>query len=110
MMVVSELPRWWTLPLRVRWSKLVMSSGSGSGGSGNCAELFGVVGMVVILGLLALTGLYAKSRKAMYAIALARCHLWLAPEDVSLSAADPDIQELPVALYYPLADSLVYAA
>ena len=54
--------------------------------------------------------LYAKSRKAMDAIALARRHLWLAPEGFSLSAADPDIQEPPVALYHPLADSLVYAA
>ena len=38
-MVVSVLPtcwtKWWTLPLRVRWSKLVMSSGSFSGGSGS---------------------------------------------------------------------------
>ena len=46
----------------------------------------------------------------MYAIALTRRYLWLAPEGFSLSAADPDIQELPVALYHPLADSLVYAA
>ena len=48
--------------------------------------------------------------EAMDAIALARRHLWLALEGFSLSAADPDIQKLPVALYYPLADSLAYAA
>ena len=46
----------------------------------------------------------------MDAIALARRHLWLAPEGFPLFAADPDIQEPPVALYHPLADSLVYAA
>ena len=34
------------------------------------------------------------------AIALARRHLWLASEGFSLSVADPDIQELPVALYH----------
>ena len=55
-------------------------------------------------------GLYAKSRKAMDAITLARRHLWLAPGGFSLSAADPDIQDLPVTLYHPLADSLAYAA
>ena len=48
--------------------------------------------------------------KVMDAIALARRHLWLALEGFSLSAADPDIQELPVALYHPLADPLAYAA
>ncbi len=37
------------------------------------------------------------------AIALVRRHLWLASEGFSPSAADPDIQELPVALYYRLA-------
>ena len=46
----------------------------------------------------------------MDAIALARRRLWLALEGFSLSAADPDIQELPVALYHPLADPLAYAA
>ena len=56
-----------------------------------------------------LAGLYAKSRKAMDAIALARRQPQVAPEGFSLSAADPDIQEPPVALYHPLADSLVYA-
>ena len=61
------------------------------------------VGQIHHQGLVHQAGLYAKSRKAMYAIALA-------PEGFSLSAADPDIQELPVALYHPLADSLVYAA
>ena len=44
------------------------------------------------------------------AIALVRRHLWLAPEGFSRSAADPDIQELPVALYHRLVDSLAYAA
>ena len=44
------------------------------------------------------------------AIALARRHLWLASEGFSLSVADPDIQELPVALYHRLVDSLAYAA
>ena len=43
------------------------------------------------------------------AIALARRHLWLAPEGFSRSASDPDIQELPVALYHRLVDSLAYA-
>jgi hypothetical protein len=46
----------------------------------------------------------------MEAIALARHHLWLALEGFSLSAADPDIQELPVALHHPLADHLGHAA
>ena len=49
-------------------------------------------------------------KKAMDAIALARQHLWLALEGFSLSAADPDIQELPVALHHPLADPLGHAA
>ena len=44
------------------------------------------------------------------AIALVRRHLWLASEGFSLSAADPDTQELPVALYHRLVDSLAYAA
>ena len=44
------------------------------------------------------------------AIALARRHLWLASEGFSLSVADPDTQELPVALYHRLVDSLAYAA
>ena len=44
------------------------------------------------------------------AIALVRRHLWLASEGFSLSAAEPDIQELPVALYHRLVDSLAYAA
>ena len=44
------------------------------------------------------------------AIALVRRHLWLAWEGFSLSVADPDIQELPVALYHRLVDSLAYAA
>ena len=46
----------------------------------------------------------------LHAIALARRHLWLASEGFSLSVADPDIQELPVALYHRLVDSLAYAA
>ena len=44
------------------------------------------------------------------AIALVRHHLWLVPEGFSLSAANPDTQELPVALYHRLVDSLAYAA
>ena len=44
------------------------------------------------------------------AIALVRRHLWLAPGGFSLSAAGPGIQELPVALYHRLVDSLAYAA
>ncbi len=44
------------------------------------------------------------------AIALVRRHLWLASEGFSLSAASPDTQELPVALYHQLVDSLAYAA
>ena len=44
------------------------------------------------------------------AIALVRRHLWLASEGFSLSAASPDTQELPSALYHRLVDSLAYAA
>ena len=44
------------------------------------------------------------------AIALVRRRLWLASEGFSLSVADPDIQELPVALFHRLVDSLAYAA
>ena len=44
------------------------------------------------------------------AIALVRRHLWLASEGFSLSAADPDIQELPAVLFHRLVDSLAYAA
>ena len=44
------------------------------------------------------------------AIALVRRHLWLASEGFSLSVADPDTQELPVALYHRLVDSFAYAA
>ena len=44
------------------------------------------------------------------AIALVRRQLWLASEGFSLSAADPDIQELPVALYHRIVDALAYAA
>ena len=44
------------------------------------------------------------------AIALVRRQLWLASESFSLSVADPDTQELPVALYHRLVDSLAYAA
>ena len=44
------------------------------------------------------------------AIALVRRHLWLASESFSTSATNPDIQELPVALYHRLVDSLAYAA
>ena len=44
------------------------------------------------------------------AIALVRRHLWLASEGFSLSTASLDTQELPVALYHRLVDSLAYAA
>ena len=44
------------------------------------------------------------------AIALVRRHLWLASEGFSLSAGNSDTQELPVALYHRLVDSLAYAA
>ncbi len=44
------------------------------------------------------------------AIALVRRHLWLESEGFSTSATDPDTQELPVALYHRLVDSLAYAA
>ena len=44
------------------------------------------------------------------AIALVRRRLWLASEGFSLSVADPDIQELPTALFHRLVDSLAYAA
>ena len=44
------------------------------------------------------------------AIALVRRHLWLASEGFSLSASDPDMQKLPIALYHRLVDSLAYAA
>ena len=44
------------------------------------------------------------------AIALVRRHLWLASEGFPTSVADPDTQELPVALYHRLVDSLAYAA
>ena len=40
----------------------------------------------------------------------ALAHKWLASEGFSLSVADPDTQELPVALYHRLVDSLAYAA
>ena len=44
------------------------------------------------------------------AIALVRRHLWLASEGFSLSVADPDTQELPVALYHRMVDPLAHAA
>ena len=44
------------------------------------------------------------------AIALVRRHLWLASDDFSLSAGNPDTQEFPVALYHRMVDSLAYAA
>ena len=44
------------------------------------------------------------------AIALVRRHLWLASEGFSLSVANSDTQELPVALYHRMVDSLAYAA
>ena len=54
---------------------------------------------------------YAKpSPTFVDAIALVRRHLWLASEGFSLSVADPDVRELPVALYHRMVDSLAYAA
>ena len=54
---------------------------------------------------------YAKPAPTFVdAIALVRRHLWLASEGFSLSAANSDTQELPVALYHRLVDSLTYAA
>ena len=46
------------------------------------------------------------------AIALARRHLWLAigMSFITVRSLTPDIQELPVALYHRLVDSLAYAA
>ena len=44
------------------------------------------------------------------AIALVRRHLWLASGGLSLSAGDPDVRELPAALYHRMVDSLAYAA
>ncbi len=44
------------------------------------------------------------------AIALVRRHLWRASEGFSLSAAAPDVQELPTTLYHRMVDSLAYAA
>ena len=44
------------------------------------------------------------------AIALVRRHLWLASEGFSLSVANCNTQELPVALYHRMVDSLAYAA
>ena len=44
------------------------------------------------------------------AIALVRRHLWLASEGFSLSAAAPNVQELPASLYHRMVDSLAYAA
>ena len=44
------------------------------------------------------------------AIALVRRHLWLASEGFSLSAADPDVRELPATLYHRMVDSLACAA
>ena len=44
------------------------------------------------------------------AIALARRHLWLASEGLSLSAGDPDVRKLPATLYHRMVASLAYAA
>ena len=44
------------------------------------------------------------------AIALVRRHLWLASEGFPRSTAEPDMQEVPVALYHRMVDSLTYAA
>ena len=43
-------------------------------------------------------------------IALVRRHLWLASEGFSLSVADTNTQELPIALYHRMVNSLAYAA
>ena len=51
-----------------------------------------------------------KLKEATDAITLGRRHLWLASEGFSLSAANPDVQELPATLYHLVATSLVYAA
>ena len=54
---------------------------------------------------------YAKPAPTFVdAIAMVRRHLWLASEGFSLSAANPDTQQLPVDLYHRLVDSLAYAA
>ena len=54
---------------------------------------------------------YAKpSPTFVDALALVRCHLRLASEGFSLSAADPDLRKIPTALYHRRIDSLVYAA
>ena len=55
-------------------------------------------------------GLVRPSPTFVDAIALVRRHLWLASEGFSLSAVNSDTQELPVALYHRLVDSLAYAA
>ena len=44
------------------------------------------------------------------AIALVRRRLWLASERFSMSVADTETRELPIALYHRLVDSLTYAA
>ena len=44
------------------------------------------------------------------AIALVRRQPEVASEDFSLSASNPDTQELPVTLYHRMVDSLAYAA
>ena len=83
----------------------------------------------VLLGLFSWTALAAHALQKQYpmtqrraawydkpsptfvdAIALARRHLWLASEGLTLSAGDPDVQELPATLYHRMADSLAYAA
>ena len=43
-------------------------------------------------------------------IASVRRHLWLASEGFSMSAAEPDIQEVPANLYHRLVDSLAYSS
>ena len=50
-----------------------------------------------------------SQRAAWYVadLGLWRRHLWLASEGFSLSAADPDTQELPITLYHRLIDSLL---
>lgn len=50
------------------------------------------------------------SQTSVDAFALVRRHQWLAAEGFPLSAAHPDVQELPTSLYHRMVDSLAYAA
>ena len=55
-------------------------------------------------------GMETQRQWSDLAIALVRRHLWLASEGFSLSAAAPEVQELPATLYHRMLDSLAYAA